>query len=113
MAKRSSPAPPVRQDLERLGAQIHLCQRLLHVLTGVMIGAFVLILLATTISTGAFVQVAGRGLYFVILAGAGLSVVTWGTRVWLEKRGGGNPGTPDPGSGGVLQRFVREYLSKV
>ncbi len=65
---------------------IHICQRVLHGLTGVMIGAFALIVLFTTISSGPFVQVTGRGLYFLILAAAVTSLVTWIVRVRMEKR---------------------------
>jgi hypothetical protein len=58
----------------------------LHALTGVMIGAFVLIVLFTTFSNGPFVQVTGRGLYFLILASAATSLGTWIVRVRMEKR---------------------------
>ena len=67
------------------------CQRILHALTGVMIGAFVLILLMTTFSTGPFVQVTGRGLYFLILAGAVLSFAAWLVRGRAEGLLGRDP----------------------
>lgn len=67
---------------------INLCQRVLHALTGVMIGAFALIVMFTTFSSGPFVQVTGRGLYFLILASAVSSLATWIVRVRMEKRMG-------------------------
>ncbi len=70
----------------RASGTVHLCQRILHALTGVMIGAFALIVLFTTFSTGGFVQVTGRGLYFLILAAAVTSFGTWVMRVLAEKR---------------------------
>lgn len=73
----------------QMSGTIHLCQRVLHGLTGIMIGAFLLIVLFTTFSTGAFVQVTGRGLYFLILAAAMLSFGTWILRVVTERRLGG------------------------
>jgi hypothetical protein len=72
-----------RLRLEELVAR---CHRVLHALTGVMIGAFVLIVLFTTFSTGVFVQVVGRGLYFLILAAAVLSLGAWLLRVHSERR---------------------------
>ena len=65
---------------------IHVCQRILHGLTGVMIGAFGLIVLFTTFSTGRFVQITGRGLYFLILAAAVMSLGAWLVRVRAERR---------------------------
>lgn len=67
------------------------CQRILRVLTGVMIGAFGLIVLLTTVSTGPFAQVAGRGLYFAILACAAVSLGTWLARLCAERRAGRRP----------------------
>lgn len=64
------------------------CQRILRGLTGVMIGAFVLIILLTTFSTGSFVQFAGRWLYYLILAAAVASLGTWLTRLWTERKAG-------------------------
>jgi hypothetical protein len=75
-------------EIERaqVSGMIHVCQRILHALTGVMIGAFGLIVLFTTFSTGSFVQVTGRGLYFLILAAAVVSLGAWLLRVRAEKR---------------------------
>ena len=67
------------------------CQRILRSLTGVMIGAFVLIVILTTISVGDVVQILGRGLYYSILASAVISLAVWGVRVRLEREMGKNP----------------------
>ena len=82
-------SPTLSEDvLVHTSGIITVCQRVLHALTGVMIGAFVLIVLFTTFSSGPFVQVTGRGLYFLILASAATSLATWIVRVRLEKRMG-------------------------
>lgn len=73
-------------EVVRLHEIVTRCQKVLHALTGVMIGAFVLIVLFTTFSTGAFVQVVGRGLYFLILAAAVLSLGAWLVRIRSERR---------------------------
>lgn len=65
---------------------IGICQRVLRALTGVMIAAFVLIILLTTASTGPVAQVAGRSLYYVILAAAAVSLAAWAVRVRLERK---------------------------
>jgi hypothetical protein len=74
------------EEAYRVSGVIHTCQRVLHGLTGVMIGAFVLIVLFTSLSTGTFVQVTGRALYFLILASAVTSLGTWIVRIRMEKR---------------------------
>ena len=75
-------------DDERAHAigMVHVCQRILHALTGVMIGAFGVIVLFTTFSTGRFVQITGRGLYFLIRAAAVVSLGAWLVRVLAERR---------------------------
>jgi hypothetical protein len=82
--------PPTlsEEELVHTSGIITVCQRVLHALTGVMIGAFALIVLFTTISSGPFVQMTGRGLYFLILASAATSLATWIVRVRMEKRMG-------------------------
>ncbi|MDA0337250.1 MAG: hypothetical protein O2782_18970 [bacterium] len=82
--ERGSSLP--EDERARASGMVDLCQRILHALTGVMIGAFALIVLFTTFSTGGFVQVTGRGLYFLILAAAVISFGTWVLRVRAEKR---------------------------
>lgn len=69
-------------------ATLESCQRILRALTGVMIGAFGLIVLLTTVSTGPFAQVAGRGLYFAILTCAAVSLGAWLARLRAERRAG-------------------------
>ncbi|MEE2658315.1 MAG: hypothetical protein VX733_07415 [Candidatus Latescibacterota bacterium] len=83
-----SPEPMSAEEVQRSQARIDLCQRSLRSLSGVMIGAFVLIILLTTISHGDFVQVAARSLYFLILASVLTSLGAWIIRVLLEKKVG-------------------------
>ena len=84
MARKRSSAPEVR-DLKALYQVSH---RILRYLTGVMIAAFILIVVLTTISTGPFVQVVARGLYFLILAVPVASRLTWILRIWAERAAG-------------------------
>jgi len=97
MARKKTTGPAVAADgaTAEVGesgrdpaASLEFCQRILRALTGVMIGAFGLIVLLTTISTGPFAQVAGRGLYFLILTCAAASLGTWLTRLRAERRAG-------------------------
>jgi len=62
------------------------CQKILRFTTGVILTAFVLIIALTTISTGPFMQVAGKALYYVIVLDAVVSLGTWYYRTRLEKR---------------------------
>ena len=80
--KPKAPADPGR-DVEAL---YYISHRVLRYLTGVMIAAFVLIVVLTTISTGAFVQVVARGLYFLILSVPFASLLTWILRLWARRR---------------------------
>ena len=73
-----------------LGAIYQVSRRVLRFLTGVMIVAFVLIVVLTTISTGPFVQVVARGLYFLILAVPVASLLTWILRLCAEMRARGS-----------------------
>ena len=73
------------RDLDSLYQISH---RALRYLTGVMIAAFVLIVVLTTISTGAFVQIVARGLYFLILSVPVASLLTWILRLWVRRRAG-------------------------
>ena len=65
---------------------IALCHRTLRIATGVILGAFVLIIAATTVSTGRGVQFVAQALYYVILAAAIASLTVWLVRVRMEKR---------------------------
>jgi hypothetical protein len=62
------------------------CQLSIRVATGVIMGAFLLIIGLTTASTGAFVQVAAKILYYIIVASAIFSVFVWFFRTRVEKR---------------------------
>ena len=62
------------------------CQLSIRVASGVILGAFLLIIGLTTASTGAFVQVAAKILYYVIVASAIFSIFVWCHRTRIEKR---------------------------
>ncbi|MFH1570985.1 MAG: hypothetical protein ABIL09_23530 [Gemmatimonadota bacterium] len=72
-------------------AGLLLCHRVMRGTTAAILGAFLLIIALTTFSTGGFVQVVGKGLYYLILLAAATSLVTWIVRVRLEKRAGLRP----------------------
>lgn len=69
-----------------LETSMALCQRVYRVATGVILTAFVLLILITTASTGSFVQFTGKALYYVVVGGAFLSAAAWYRRTQLEKR---------------------------
>ncbi len=77
------------------------CQRILRSLTGAMIGAFVLIVILTTISVNEAIQIIGRGLYYVILASTVISLVVWIVRIRFERQMGKNP----PVAAEILKRL--------
>jgi len=54
--------------------------------TIVILVSFALIIVSTTVSTGPFVQVLGKALYYVIVLGVVVSLATWIFRGRLEKR---------------------------
>ena len=62
-----------------------LCQRMLRINTGVILAAFALIIILTTISTSEWVRAAGKVLYYVIVSQALASAMTWYYRTRLEK----------------------------
>jgi membrane protein implicated in regulation of membrane protease activity len=66
---------------------IALCQKVLRLLTGVILGAFALIIAMTAVSTSPFVQVTAKGLYYLIVLAALASLVTWLYRLQIERRG--------------------------
>jgi len=68
------------------GSDIALCHRILRYATGAILGAFVLIIATTTISTGPAVRFIAQTLYYVILLAAIASLAVWGLRVRMEKR---------------------------
>jgi len=65
---------------------IAVCQKLLRLATVVILSAFVLVIILTTVSTGALVRQLGKILYFVIVGSALVSLMTWFMRTRLEKR---------------------------
>jgi len=62
------------------------CQKILRLATVVILSAFTLVIVLTTISTGPRVQQMGKSLYYVILGSALVSLITWFYRTRLEKR---------------------------
>lgn len=61
------------------------CQRFLRLMTGVILGAFALIILMTTASTGPVVQTSGKLLYYLILLAALCSLGVWLYRIRIER----------------------------
>ncbi len=74
------------EQSERAATHLAYCQLFMRAATAVIMGAFVLIVVLTTASTGAFVQVAAKVLYYVIVTSAIFSVVVWFYRTRIEKR---------------------------
>lgn len=62
-----------------------LCHKMVRINTGVILAAFALIIILTTVSTAEWVRVTGKGLYYVIALQALASVGTWYYRKRLEK----------------------------
>lgn len=62
-----------------------LCQKMLRINTGVILAAFALIIVLTTVSTAEWVRVTGKVLYYVIVSQALASAMTWYYRTRLEK----------------------------
>jgi hypothetical protein len=65
--------------------RIQNCQRVLRLMTGVILGAFVLIILMTTLSTGPAVQATGKLLYYLIVLAALCSLGVWLYRLRMER----------------------------
>jgi hypothetical protein len=84
------PSPDLEQNPtpEARLTSIALCHTVLRAMTGVIMGAFLLIILLTTLSTGPFVQFVGKTLYYLILLAAIVSLGTWMWRVRLERKMG-------------------------
>ncbi len=64
---------------------IDLCHKVLRFSTGIILAAFVLIIIVTTISTDNWVLWVGKGLYYLIVLQAFVSLATWYYRTRLEK----------------------------
>ncbi len=62
-----------------------LCQKIIRINTGIILVAFALIIILTTVSTAEWVRAAGKALYYVIALQALTSVGTWYYRTRLEK----------------------------
>ncbi|MDE2813551.1 MAG: hypothetical protein OXM01_11030 [Gemmatimonadota bacterium] len=62
-----------------------LCQKMIRINTGVILAAFALIIILTTVSTSEWVRATGKVLYYVIVSQALASVMTWYYRTRLEK----------------------------
>jgi uncharacterized membrane protein len=62
------------------------CQMFLRVSMGIIMASFVLIIVLTTLSTGEFVRIGGKALYYVIVCSILVSLGVWLYRVKLEKR---------------------------
>lgn len=65
--------------------QIDICHKILRYSTGVILAAFVLIIIITTISSDAWVLNMGKALYWLIVGTAVFSLGVWGWRKRLEK----------------------------
>ena len=62
-----------------------LCQKMLRINTGVILAAFALIIVLTTISTAEWARAIGKVLYYAIVLEALGSVGAWYYRTRLEK----------------------------
>ena len=65
---------------------VAVCRKVLRLTTGVILAAFILIIAMTTLSTGPYVRMAAKGLYFLILFSALVSLGVWLYRNKTEKR---------------------------
>ena len=78
--------PTSDSEARRYVAAIEECQKVLRAMTGIILLSFVLIVVLTTASTAVFVQFAAKTLYYLILASAVTSLITWAVRVRLQKK---------------------------
>ena len=62
------------------------CQLILRIATGIILAAFVLIILLTTASTGELVRSAGKILYYLIFFSILVSLAVWLYKGRLEKK---------------------------
>ena len=88
-------------DPDSCAALIVMCQRALKWLTITIMTSILLVIAMTTVSTGSFVQVVGKGLYFVVVGAAVTSLAVWSVRLRLQKR----LGTGDLQATGLLKRL--------
>jgi predicted membrane protein len=71
------------EEVERV---IERCQAILRITMWVIPLALLLIIISTTISTGDFVRVFAKGLYYLALLSIVVSLLTWAYRSKTEKR---------------------------
>ena len=64
---------------------IGLCQKILRISTGVILAAFALIIIVTTISTDGWALWVGKTLYYIIVLQALVALGAWYYRTQLEK----------------------------
>ena len=64
---------------------IVLFQKILRISTGIILVAFALIIIVTTISTDGWVLLVGKTLYYIIVLQAVISLGAWYYRTQLEK----------------------------
>lgn len=79
-------------ESEQVQRAVAICQKILRAMTGVILGAFAIIIAMTTLSTGDFVQTSGKLLFYLIVLAALLSLGTWLYRMRLEKQAGKRQG---------------------
>jgi hypothetical protein len=77
--------PPVPAIDDGSSQTLAWCQLAYRVTTAAILGAFVLLVIVTTVSTAPWVQWVGKFLYYAIVAGAALSAAVWYIRSRLEK----------------------------
>tara|TARA_Y100000588_G_scaffold326315_1_gene360660 strand:- start:794 stop:1054 length:261 start_codon:yes stop_codon:yes gene_type:complete len=65
---------------------IERCQAILRITMWVIPIALLLIIISTTISTGEFVRIFAKGLYYLALLSIVVSLITWAYRSRAEKR---------------------------
>ena len=64
---------------------VEFCRTILRISTGIILMAFALIIVVTTISTQEWAQLVGKGLYYIIVLDAVVSLGVWYYRTRLEK----------------------------
>jgi len=74
---------PDREQMQQTKAK---CQLILRIATGVILAAFLFIILLTTLSTGELVRAIGKILYYLIIFSIFLSLAVWGYSSRVEKK---------------------------
>lgn len=94
---------------EQAHRAIATCQKIVRLMTGVILGAFVVIIVLTTASTGPLVQASGKLLYCLIVLAALFSLGVWIYRVRLEKQAGKPPSAILEAKSSALWPFDRLF----